>query len=928
MESEILRHRAEELLKKKPPRQVSRLSGAEIEKLIYDIDLRQTELELQNEELRHLWAKTEVINDKYTGIYDFTPTGYFMLSHEGKIIELNLSGANMLGNDRMRLKNSRFSYFIADETKPIFNLFLGTVFSGREKESCEVVLSLNENTQMFVHLTGIAPGNGKQCLVTMIDISERKRAEEALREREERYRIITDQSPVAIEFYNPEGLLVSMNPACMELFGIFDTEEIYRLSLFNDPNIPDENKNDLRQGKNVHYQAVFDFDKVRELNTYQTSKSGKIWLDILISITKDSSNARNGYLFQIQDITERKLAEDMLQQTRDNYETFFNTIDDFLFVLDTQGNIIHTNNTVTGRLGYTREELLGKPVLMVHPPERREEAARIVGEMLNGSTAFCPVPVLTKSGVSIPVETRVSHGFWDGNPVIFGVTKDISKVQLSEEKFSKLFHINPSACGLSDMENHQYIEVNEAFYKLFGFEKNEVIGKTVMELGILPVEAIETILREADSNGNVIEAAADLRAKNGEIKHVLLSSENIFIQERKYRYTAVHDITERRKSEVSLRESEDKYRSLIQYSSDPIFSFNPDETYKFVNEAFARVFGFKPEELSGKSPHFIFSYDEAERRLGAVRQVFKSGQKGEIEVKVVPKSGNDLYFLTMLDPVKNESGEVLFVTCISKDITERKLAENEIRKLNETLEQRVAERTCQLEAANRDLAIHAGEIGQFSYIASHDLQEPLRTLTNFTQLLREEYSGKLEDEGNRYIDFISASANKMHELVKGLLEYSLLGKERVMTMVDCNQVVAEVLADMADSICVSQADITVQELPVLTGYATELRLLFQNLIDNAVKFRKKELGTEIKISAESRENEWIVKIADNGIGIDEKNREKIFILFKRMHNRNEYAGTGIGLSLCKKIVELHGGTIWVESTSGEGSTFIFSIPKR
>ena len=259
------------------------------------------------------------------------------------------------------------------------------------------------------------------------------------------------------------------------------------------------------------------------------SSEEKRWFNVHVSRFQFKDSLR--IVVAHENITERKQMEDLLRQTHQNYEIFFNTIDEFLFVLDEQGYIIQTNNKVTDRLGYTKEELLGKSVLMIHPPERRDEAGRIVSEMLSGVTEFCPVPIITKSGVQIPVETRVSQGFWDGKPVIFGVTKDISKVRLSEEKFSKLFHINPSACGLSDLESHEYIEVNDAFYTLLGFDKDEVIGKTVADLGILTTETANSIFLKSDSNGRVTNAEADLTAKNGDIKHVLLSAENIFIQE-------------------------------------------------------------------------------------------------------------------------------------------------------------------------------------------------------------------------------------------------------------------------------------------------------------------------------------------------------------------------------------------------------------
>jgi len=258
-----------------------------------------------------------------------------------------------------------------------------------------------------------------------------------------------------------------------------------------------------------------------------------------------------------------------------NYESFFNSIDEFLFVLDMEGRILHANSTVYNRLGYTKDELYGMSVLTVHPEERREEALAIVQAMLRGEAVSCPVPLVTKSGVYIPVETRVTQGEWDGQPALFGVTKDISKIKLSEEKFSALFFLNQNAAGLTDMETFQYIEVNDAFCTFFGFAREEVIGRTPMELGILDDDMRKNILEQASAAGKVINARGELRDRQGRVKHVLLSSENIYIQDRRYRFTVVNDFTEILATEAELRikqaelqqsnDEKDKFFSILAH---------------------------------------------------------------------------------------------------------------------------------------------------------------------------------------------------------------------------------------------------------------------------------------------------------------------------------------------------------------------------
>ncbi|MBO6606676.1 sensor histidine kinase [Psychroserpens sp.] len=235
-----------------------------------------------------------------------------------------------------------------------------------------------------------------------------------------------------------------------------------------------------------------------------------------------------------------------------------------------------------------------------------------------------------------------------------------------------------------------------------------------------------------------------------------------------------------------------------------------------------------------------------------------------------------------------------------------------------TLDNELKKYTSRLEYQNSALK-------QFTYVASHDLQEPLRTVSNFVELLRQQYQGKLDENADHYLRFISEASTRMSELVKGLLDHSRIGGDKELVTVDCNKLLEAIQKDLAAAITETNTSFNIGELPQLKGYKTELRLLFQNLISNAIKFCKPGTTPEINISAKE-ENGWTFTIRDNGIGIADNHKEKIFLIFQRLHNKNDYEGTGIGLAHCQKIIELHGGKIWVDSQPNKGSTFYFNIP--
>ncbi|MDB5280210.1 MAG: Histidine kinase [Ferruginibacter sp.] len=287
------------------------------------------------------------------------------------------------------------------------------------------------------------------------------------------------------------------------------------------------------------------------------------------------------------------------------------------------------------------------------------------------------------------------------------------------------------------------------------------------------------------------------------------------------------------------------------------------------------------------------------------------------ECRIITAKGVIKYVFVETKIVLGALGEPEKTFGIIQDITKRKADEELLRQSEASLE-----------INNKELLQKNKELEQFAYVASHDLQEPLRTTSSFVQLLQRKYRGRLDDNADKYLTYIMNASDRMQVLIKDLLDYSLIGSKKTFKKIDCNSILQEVQADLGTAIAEAHAEIIVEELPLINGYNSEIKQLFQNLIMNAVKFRKKDVSPQIKIASLKNDDYWEFTVKDNGIGIDEQHKDRIFLIFQRLHTRTVYEGSGIGLSHCKKIVELHGGRIWIESKPGEGTTFHFTIHKK
>jgi light-regulated signal transduction histidine kinase (bacteriophytochrome) len=285
-------------------------------------------------------------------------------------------------------------------------------------------------------------------------------------------------------------------------------------------------------------------------------------------------------------------------------------------------------------------------------------------------------------------------------------------------------------------------------------------------------------------------------------------------------------------------------------------------------------------------------------------------------------------------PFLERGGQVIGTIGVSHEITELKRTELELRQYKTSLEELVAARTAELTRANEELAQKAEELArsntdleQFAYVASHDLQEPLRMVSSYTQLLARRYKGKLDSNANEFIGYAVDGANRMQTLIHDLLTYSRLTTNApALKLTESSEACDAAIRNLQNSIKDAKAVVSVEALPQVLGDPTQLGQLFQNLISNAVKYRNKKAPI-VRVAAKPDGSKWVFSVHDNGIGIDPQFFERIFRVFQRLHTRKEYPGTGIGLALCRRIVERHGGKIWVESQPTHGSTFLFTMPR-
>ncbi|MBN2065858.1 MAG: PAS domain S-box protein [Candidatus Thermoplasmatota archaeon] len=743
--------------------------------------------------------------EKYRGLFDESIVAVYLFDTEKNFIDSNQAGLDLLGYSREELMKMSIPDVDAD---PIVvlpahkNLFDGGRLINYEhqlKHKDGRIITVLNNSRPIID----SEGNVTGLQSTLLDITERKQAEGALKSSEEKFRLLADNLNDVVFTQDMDLNITYVSPSAKAMFG-YNIEEAYDLKIEEIMTAESYKKamdsfqeyKHLVQDKKEIDIPILEFEYVRK-------DGSTFWGELKINFLKDSQGKLIATQGAIRDITERKQAEEMLRKSENNLRIFFDTVDNFHFILDAQGKIQTVNKQVTERLGYAAEELIGQSVLIVHPKEHWADVEKVINDILDGKRKTCTIPLMAKNGEQVFVETYAVWSTWDGNPAIFGTSKDISALKKSEEKFSKAFQCNPAIAGISDIETGKYIEVNRNFYKILGFTPEEVIGKRASDVVRMDIRFRDEVLEKLKRNNFIRNEEAVVYTKDGKPIDVLLSAEVITINGKKYNYTTGLDISSRKQVEEELRK-----------------------------------------------------------------------------------------------------------------------AHVQLQNLNSNLEKKVQERTQMIEELLKQKDDFINQLG-------HDLKNPLGPLLNLLPLLEKKETDPTKKEilhvANRNVEYMKNLVTKTIKLAQLRSPTTLLNYETT----NMNHLVSEIIE--TNSLFFQEHNVSVtnniDEDIVVDVDKLKIDEVFNNILNNAVKYIDQENGS-ININHHMENGSITISISDTGKGMTNDQLSKVFNEFyKADGSRHDFESSGLGLTIVKRIIEMHGGRIWAESEGiGKGSTFYFSLP--
>jgi PAS domain S-box-containing protein len=760
------------------------------------------------------------------------------------------------------------------------------------------------------------------------DISKQKITESELQKSEKLFKTTFENASVAMTLTSLNGELLRVNHAFCDLTGY--TEQELKGMKFLQLTFPDDLEENLKG-----------FEKLKrgEIETFRMEKryfrrNGKtIWVDMSAAIVEDESGKANYIITNIQDINERKEAEQTIKESERKYKELVNNTRSIIIKQDTEGIITFINEYAQNLFGYREDEIIGKKAIGIIVPEIEStgrDLTLMIDNILKDPDKF-QVNInenIKKNGEHIWVEWH-NRALLDDKGIHIGhiaVGIDVTKRMIAERRitdsqktFSELIERAPFGMYIIDSA-FCIAHMNKSSQTGSFRNVHPVIGRNFSEaMHILwPDLVAEEIISHFRHTLDTGESFYSPRFTN--LRNDVLTVESY--EWELHRMTLpdgqfgvicyYYDSTDLRNAQDSLKESQKKLDIALENANIGIWEWDLKSNEVIWDERTEKIFGFEPGTFDGKFKSFedLVIEEDLPHISNSIKQTLESDIPLETIFRIKPVNGVLKYISAKANLRKDKTGVPVDLSGVCVDITGMK----------EGTEKTIINLNDELLRSNKDLQ-------QFAYVASHDLQEPLRMVSSFAQMLKQRYHGQLDQDADEYIKYMVDGSKRMYDLLNSLLAYSRIqtkGKE--FTRVDMNDLLEKVIQNLRLKIMERNATISVRKLPVMFADESQIIQLVQNLIENGLKFSSGD--PMIIISAKSDNDMHVFSFKDNGIGIEPQYFDRIFQIFQRLHTKEEYTGTGIGLAICLRIVERHGGKIWVESKRGKGSTFYFSIPAK
>ena len=784
------------------------------------------------------------------------------------------------------------------------------------------------------------------------DITESKKVIQSLKESQKEYSNLFERMnegfTIAEMIYNDEGKpydfrWIDMNHAYEKIIG-FTRETLLKTTaraMFPElqPKLIENFGKVMLTGKQLEFENYnIDLDTWFHVIAYKITQKYFAFLTLDITERKKTEKLNQKLLENEQQLTEelKVTNEELIKQgdkllkinntlleSEESFRSIIENIQDSYMRADKDGTIVMASPSAARMYRFdSHKGMIGTSTHSYF--KNSEDSDYAIGELKkHGKFINYEVEARRNDGTFFWVSQNAQY-YFDGQGKILGsetfvrdITENIKnehELKESEEKYRNIVEIANEGIMIADTTGRINF-LNAKMAQMLGYSIEELLGINAESL--VDKDDYELGLQKIENRRKGIQESYEIKyiRKSGEGLWCLISATPMYDYGGKHigNMTMQTDITERKKSNDALQESESRFHSVLDNSQDVIYRVNVQTgKYEYVSPSTKKVFGYSPEELMAlavKNPlNTIHPDDRIKFQIGINK--LEQDDKVEMEYRHKTINGKYCWISNKMGLIRDNTGKPLYRDGNMRDITKRKRIEE------------------QMKIAMDELRRSNEELERFAYVSSHDLQEPLRMVKLYSQLLERRYKDNLDSDADDFIEYIVEGANRMKQLIDDLLEYSrVTSQAKEFDNIDLQKVLDIVLRNLSISIIENNVTISHDPFPTIFADQNQMLQVFQNLITNAIKFHGQN-PPKINISVQKDEKEWIFSVSDNGIGIDSKHQNQIFEVFKRLHhNRDEYPGSGIGLSITQKIIIHHGGRIWVESEIGKGTTFYFTIPK-